>query len=356
MKFAFNFRTIKYLGDIRADAFILALVIFYGTILRSAYDNNLLKSFVISVLNDPIAYLIVLILRLFFHKLNFDRKLTVYSLFIATIICLIAAIGMAGIARLVRQIGDWQFASFNIVQMWIGPFSFYAFIFVGWSFAYLCISAQAAANEAQTRANAAEAEALRSELQHLRHQLDPHFLFNALNGVAADIPIHPQNAVLMVRELADFLRYSLDHRDLLLAPLSAEIDAVRSFLEVQQARFGKMMSYKITADSEVLQRKTPGFLLQPLVENAVKHGLKSARLPLAIDVSVSRDGADLRIDVTNAGELRSDWRQAGAPGVGLSVLMRRLELHYPGRHHLELRCVDQKVIASIVLSGEPCLV
>lgn len=356
MKFTLNFRNIKYLGDIRADAFILVLVIFYGTIVRSAYDNNLLNSLIITAFNDPIAYLIVLILRLFFHKLNFDRKLTVYSLFITTITCLIAAIGMAGIARLVRQIGDWQFASFNTVQMWIGPFSFYAFIFVGWSFAYLCISAQAAANEAQMRANAAEAEALRSELQHLRHQLDPHFLFNALNGIAADIPVHPQSAVLMVRELADFLRYSLDHRDLALAPLSAEIDAVRSFLEVQQARFGKMMSYKINADSKILQQKTPGFLLQPLVENAIKHGLKSAKPPLTIDVSLSRDGADLRIEVMNAGELRSDWRQAGAPGVGLSVLKRRLELHYPGRHHLELRGVGYKVIASIVLSGEPCLV
>src|SRR5581483_1384699 len=134
-------------------------------------------------------------------------------------------------------------------------------------------------------------------------------------------------------ELADYLRYSLDQHDQILAPLASEIDSVRSYLEVQKSRFGSDLRFTLDADDAARAQKTPSFLLQPLVENAVKHGIKTGATPLDIAVGAALDGDTLEITVAGTGKLRDDWRTGGNPGVGLSIMRRRLELHYPRRHH-----------------------
>ena len=91
-----------------------------------------------------------------------------------------------------------------------------------------------------------------------------------------------------------------------------------------------------------------------MVENAVKHGLKSSIRPVEIGVSVGLDEAQLRLRVVSPGPLRADWRSAGAPGVGLSVLARRLALHYPQRHFFTLEQQGGQVIAELRLEGAPC--
>jgi LytS/YehU family sensor histidine kinase len=188
------------------------------------------------------------------------------------------------------------------------------------------------------------------ELRLLRAQLDPHFLFNALNSVAAEIPVHPDAALETVHELSEYFRYSLGHRNLVLAPLSAELDAVAAYLRVEQVRFGERLVATVEAEVEARQRDVPSFLLQPLVENAVKHGLESDRCE--IRVTARCEGEALLIDVSNPGRLPDDLHVI--EGVGLETLRRRLELHYPGRADFELSQMNGMVTAGLILRGMPC--
>ena len=345
----------RYPGDWPADLVALAILTIYGTSIRTPLYGGVGRAMIVSVLLEPFACLIAIGLRLIFRRLGFDTGLTPGSVGLVALLSMAGAFCQAAIAKLVLAAGGWAVAGWSLGQSWALPFSYYTFILLSWSLAYLWAAAHLEAAKARQRAMAAETEALRSELQHLRHQLDPHFLFNALNGISAEIPVHPDRAGGMVRELADFLRYSLDHRDLKPVTLSAEIEAIRAYLELQKARFGEDLDFRIAAAPGALARSTPGFLLQPLVENAIKHGLKSGRRPLIVEVGITLAGDDIVMRVANPGSLRPDWRTGGAPGVGLAVLQRRMALHYPGRHRFSLIQVAELVVAELEISGAPCL-
>jgi LytS/YehU family sensor histidine kinase len=215
------------------------------------------------------------------------------------------------------------------------------------------------------RAMAAEAEALRAELEELRLQLDPHFLFNALNGLAEEIPEHPAVALAMLRDLAACLRHSLDGIHQTVVTVEVEVGALAAYLRVQEARFGDRLRTKIHVDRDAASRRIASFLLQPLVENAFKHGRRENGLDLGIDIRSA--GEALRIEIENSGALggRNDSRR-GRPGIGLANMRRRLALHYPDRHQFTLSersaetrgdsgvaTGESRVIVTLMLQGEP---
>lgn len=345
----------RYPGDRTADLVALGILVIYGTTIRTPLYGGFDSAFVVSLLLEPLACLIAIGLRLLFQRLHFDAGLTPGTIGLVALLSMVGALCQAAIARLVLTAGGWAVSSLSVAQSWVLPFSYYTFVLLSWSLAHLWAAARLDAATDRQRAMVAETEALQSELQHLRHQLDPHFLFNALNGINAEIPVHPGRAGEMVRELADFLRYSLDHRDLRPVTLAAEIEAIRAYLKLQKARFGDDLDFLITVEPDVLARSTPGFLLQPLVENAIKHGFKFGQRPLVVDVAITFSDGCVVMRVVNCGRLLPDWRQSGAPGVGLAVLQRRLALHYPGRHAFSLDGSDDRVIAELKLTGAPCL-
>jgi hypothetical protein len=345
----------RYPGDWSADLVALGILTIYGTFIRTPLYGGVDRAMIVSILLEPFACLIAIGLRLVYRRLGFDTRLTPGTVGLVALLSMAGALCQSAIAKLVLATGGWAVASWSPGQSWALPFAYYTFILLSWSLAHLWAAAQLEAATARQRAMAAETEALRNELQHLRHQLDPHFLFNALNGIDAEIPVHPDRASEMVRELADFLRYSLDHRDLKPVTLAAEVAAIRAYLELQKARFGDDLDFRIEAAPPALARSTPGFLLQPLVENAIKHGLRSGRRPLLIEIGVVIDGEHISMRVTSPGTLRPDWRVAGTPGVGLAVLLRRIELHYPNGHQFTLVQTGDHVVAELRLSGLPCL-
>jgi len=239
------------------------------------------------------------------------------------------------------------------------PLVHYFFVLAGWSLAYFWLRAELAEQAEHRKAMRAQAEALRAELEQLRLQLDPHFLFNALNGVAEEIPEHPEAALDMLRNLTAYLRHSLDGIDHTVVTVSNEVAGLMAYLGVQRARFGDRLHARLDVMPESAQRRIASFLLQPLVENAVKHGRRDDGLDLRIDIALAGD--TLHIEVENTGQLdttrRSTRRQRA--GIGLENVRRRLALHYPDRHAFSLREVgapggDKKVIATLELEGEPC--
>jgi len=265
---------------------------------------------------------------------------------------LAASAVLAWLAHLFAVLTSWHNPQFSQLEnamlrgilMWI--------VFLCWSFAYFWLRTGVALRSETRIASEAVHEAHRIELQMLRAQLDPHFLFNSLNGIAAEISPHPDGAREMVRKLSLYLRYSLDHRSRSTSPLADELAAMSCYLDIEKARFGDRLTFSIRATEEARWSLVPSFLLQPLVENAIKHGLLESRGKLDLAISASAAGDALEITVSNSGRLAAP--ASGTTRLGLETLRRRLDLHYPMRHSFELLGGEDRVRAVLKLRGEPC--
>jgi hypothetical protein len=333
----------------------LCLLTALGTLVRMAHFQDFQRAFVISLLVDPLTLPLALAFRPVLLRSTFEAGSDVARIILVnTLLCVGAAFLLTCWVRLVTAVTGWPVPNWGPLQSWVAPWVYYIIVFASWRFAQFWTAAELAVHHQKQRVMAAEYEALKAELRHLRHQLDPHFLFNALNGIAVEIPDRPDAAVGMVRELAAYLRYSLDQRDRTVTSLASALDAARSYLELQKARFGPELDYRLECSEPARRLMVPSFLLQPLVENAVKHGLNTGRAPVDIAIRAAVGDCGLQICVTGPGLLRPDWEVAGSPGVGLSVLNRRLQLHYPGRHEFSLRQIGDTVTAGLQLRGEPC--
>jgi LytS/YehU family sensor histidine kinase len=134
--------------------------------------------------------------------------------------------------------------------------------------------------------------------------------------------------------------------------LSTELGAMESYLRIERARFGDRLHFRVEASEPACRRLVPSFLLQPLVENAVKYGLDRSAARLDIDLHARVEGNLLEITVANSGTMAP--ADSSHPGLGLETLHRRLELHYPQRHAFTLEEHDGRVIASLRLWDPPC--
>jgi two-component system LytT family sensor kinase len=274
-------------------------------------------------------------------------------------IALLSVGGGAIISALVfiaREHTGWAIPGRSALDEFVFPLTHYSIMLAGWSLCYFWIYTELAEQAEHRHAISAEARALRAELEELRLQLDPHFLFNALNGVAEEIPEHPDAALAMLRDLTAYLRYSLDGINQTVATVEAEVGGLTAYLRVQQARFGERLRMTLDVDPAARTRRIASFLLQPLVENAIKHGRRDDGLDLGIFIRL--DGDRLHVEITNTGVLEGAGRpRRRHPAIGLDNVRRRLALHYPGRHHFTLHDTggnNGNVIATLMLEGEPC--
>ncbi len=194
---------------------------------------------------------------------------------------------------------------------------------------------------------------LRGQLEALRSQLNHHFLFNSLNVIAEAAAVQPERAEQLILQLASVLRYSLGARRARMAPLSEELAAVASYLELERARSGNRISVETDIAADVGGLHVPPMLIQPLVENAVGHGLMNGTCAGKISISAWRNDNSLCIRVKDNGVGFKPNRnpRGGNAGVGLSNLRERLRAFY-GEHaafHLH-SSVDGGTIAEISLS------
>ena len=202
-------------------------------------------------------------------------------------------------------------------------------LYVCWSFLYFWIKAALAHLAAVSAANTAQ-------LQALRAQLNPHFLFNALNSIAAEADDNPRAVKALAHELANYLRYSLAHRHAENVTLAAEIEAITHYLNVEKARFEERLHFSIEVTQEARATLVPGFFLQPLVENAVKHGLRTSPAAMRILIRAACAGGMLRIEVGNTGVWREAAPAADHQGFGLESIRTRLQLLYPANHRFDI--------------------
>jgi len=186
---------------------------------------------------------------------------------------------------------------------------------------------------AQLQAQLAEAQ-----LEALQRQLHPHFLFNTLNTISALMHRDVHAADEMLVQLSDLLRLTLDRVGTQQVPLKDEIDFLWKYLEIEQRRFGDRLQVNIDVDPEVLDTLVPNLILQPLVENALRHGVGPRVGPGRIDVTARQTGEVLTLAVRDNGVgLSPDKLNAFHSGVGLSNTRSRLENLYGDRHRFEFQ-------------------
>jgi signal transduction histidine kinase len=193
----------------------------------------------------------------------------------------------------------------------------------------------------------------RSELKALRAQINPHFLFNALNAIASLIHTDPARADTAVEQLAEVFRYTLRRSEQEWAPLDQELAFAQAYLDVEQARFGRRLDFSIQADPRVSRAQVPSMLLQTLVENAVKHGISQLRTPGRIEIHALRDDdGRLRLDVVDTGpglERHPDARATSGEGFGLRSVRDRLRGHFGNDASLDLFRQGPTTIARLQL-------
>jgi two-component system, LytTR family, sensor kinase len=173
-------------------------------------------------------------------------------------------------------------------------------------------------------------------LQLLSMQLQPHFLFNTLNTIAELVHGDPDAADYMITGLSDLLRRTLELGPTQEIPLHAELDLLGLYLDIQKARFGDRLDVTIAVDADARVASVPVLLLQPLVENAIRHGLAERVSSGRIEIAARRNGARLVITVTDDGRGRATYVESAHERVGLGNTRARLEALYGSQHRLEL--------------------
>ncbi len=181
--------------------------------------------------------------------------------------------------------------------------------------------------EAEQSAEEARSLARESQLQALKFQLNPHFLFNSLHSIAALATIDGVRAREMCIRLSDFLRAGLGLGDRESIPLSEELALARSYLAVERVRFGDRLKVEESIEPGCEDCAVPALILQPLIENSVKHGIAAMVEGGAVRISARRNGSGVAIDIEN--EYEADAESEPRPaGIGLAHVRRRLAVRY----------------------------
>ncbi|WP_426754013.1 sensor histidine kinase [Myxococcus sp. Y35] len=189
----------------------------------------------------------------------------------------------------------------------------------------------------QRRADQLQAQLAEARLQALASQLRPHFLFNALNAVASLVQSDPDAAERMLARLGDLLRHSLESHGRQEVTLREELDALAPYLDIERTRFGPRLQVDWRLAPDVLDARVPFLALQPLVENAIRHGLAPRAEPGRIEITAEQEGDALRLSVRDNGVGPPPVSPTRSGGVGLSNLRARLATLYGARARLELR-------------------
>jgi sensor histidine kinase YesM len=193
--------------------------------------------------------------------------------------------------------------------------------------------------ESQARALKAaqlETSLVEARLKTLEAQLHPHFLFNTLHAISTLVHTDPEAADRMISRLSDLLRLTFDRSGAAGVPLKEELEFLQKYLEIEQIRFRDRLSVRFEIDPETLDVEVPRMILQPVVENAIKHGIGPNSGRGFIHVSAHRAGPGIWVEVRDNGVGRSrNARTHVSNGVGLSNTRARLECLYGDEHRLE---------------------
>lgn len=176
--------------------------------------------------------------------------------------------------------------------------------------------------------------ALKSELAAIKAQLNPHFLYNVFNTINASVPPENERTRDMIAQLSDLFRYQLQASQQETVPLREELAFVRKYLDLEKARFEDRLNIHIEVHEALMEEEIPPMLLQPLVENSVKHGLSSLIEGGTIGIRIWKDGGKLRFEISDTGIGLEDKESVFRRGIGLKNTAARLAKRYQSQLEL----------------------
>ncbi len=225
------------------------------------------------------------------------------------------------------------FEDFRVEDLFRGTLSTAFFTMLIWSGLYFFIKYYQLFQVEKEKSLRSEALAQEAQLRMLRYQLNPHFLFNTLNAISTLVlDKATDQANEMLTKLSKFLRYSLDHSPLDRVSLSHELEASRLYLDIEKVRFGERMKLEINVEEHALNALVPSMLLQPLIENSIKHGISRMEEGGTIVISASVNEKNLVLTVFDNGpgipESMIDGSLVVFKGVGLTNVSNRLKEMY----------------------------
>ncbi len=192
--------------------------------------------------------------------------------------------------------------------------------------------------------------AIVAELRALRAQVNPHFLFNTLNSISSLIAADPKQADRVVQKLSDIFRYVLIASEKDMVTLSEELAFVRNYLEIERVRFEDKLRVAIQGDSQSMGVRVPSLILQPLVENAIKHGISQDPAGGELSISSQSQNGTVVITISNTGPRRHSMESVSGLGLGLRNVVERLNKTYGKSAALKLTPnTDSGITATIQL-------
>lgn len=184
-----------------------------------------------------------------------------------------------------------------------------------------------------------------AELSALKNQINPHFLFNSLNSVSSLTITSPEKAQEMIIKLSEYLRYSLSNEEQQITTLATELNNIKLYLEIEKIRFGERLNFQFNCSEKSLATKIPAMILQPLFENAIKHGVYESTATININLDCKVDDHNLQLSLKN--NFDKDARPNKGEGIGLKNTRERLFLIYKKNDLLAIDKSDNTFMVSI---------
>lgn len=181
----------------------------------------------------------------------------------------------------------------------------------------------------------------KAELKSLQSQINPHFLYNSLNSIASLAPIDAQKTQKMAHSLSDLFKYSINRKDKKTSTVHDEVEMVKTYLDIEKIRFGDRLQFTVAVDTDLEKHEIPLFLIQPLVENAVKHGISKNEGVGTIDLKISKVQKEISISVSDNGP---EFPEGLLSGHGLQTVFDLLRLTYGDKAALNWTNTPKKMI------------
>jgi two-component system, LytTR family, sensor kinase len=338
-----NFKKLPSFWTLQTGGWLIYMVAIYITFLT--VSNNSLNLFYIKSFRAVTGFVLTTILWLVYRRLI--NKVALGKI---VVIALVLSLIFGGLWTFIEagfytiRLADYDF--FAMLPKFPRIILDYSMTVSGWSGVYFLIKFWQKWQIEQANALEATFLADKAQLEVLRYQLNPHFLFNALNSIRASVDEDKNRAKQMITQLAEFLRHTLVSAEKKEIPLSEEIDAVKNYLAIEKIRFEDKLEIEYDIDEQAKDFLVPCLLINPLVENAIKHGLLTSPKPLRIKISANLDDEKLLLEVGNTGKLEN-LHDSNGTKIGLKNVRERLEKLFPERSSFSLAQKGECVVAQI---------
>lgn len=285
------------------------------------------------------AFCITLLLRMIYNRFKTYKKPPLWIILNLIIFSLAAGLILSIIHHSITGLVKNElsiYLQFFYENFWLNM-SLTVYPFLAWNSLYLGFKVYEQYTFQKQNAEKALILAQSAQLEMLRYQLNPHFLFNTLSSLRALIR-NKENEIAenVVTKIAEFLKYSLLEGQESKVQLSKEIKTINHYLDIEKVRFKDNLEVKFDIEFETENLQIPIFLIHSLVENAVKHGIKTSPSPLEVTIATKKKQNQLYISVKNTGYWIENYNFGDNTGTGLQNTRKRLELFYPHKHSFEI--------------------